>query len=104
MRHAPSEIVLFERGLGEGYGGILVSFHKDYTNYYKLKERMRQYPFLDLAATTSFIIDLTDKLHYRYLTFSTLASNLLEAEQKIKKPTTRHPRSAKPTGFSKSNS
>jgi len=104
MRHAPSEIVLFERGLDEGYSAILVSFHKDYTNYYKLKERMRQYPFLDSAATKSFIIDLTDKVHYRYLTFSTLASNLLEAEEKIKQPTRRHPRTAKPTGFSKSNS
>jgi hypothetical protein len=65
---------------------------------------MRQYPFLDLAATKSFIIDLTDKVHYRYLTFSTLASNLLEAEEKTRQPTTRHPRTAKPTGFSKSNS
>jgi DNA-binding Lrp family transcriptional regulator len=82
MQQAPTEIVLFERGLDEGYSGILVSFHKDYSSYSKLKERMKQYPFLDLSATTSFIIDLKDQIHYRYLTFSTLASNLIEMEEK----------------------
>ncbi|HXX87727.1 MAG TPA: winged helix-turn-helix transcriptional regulator [Candidatus Acidoferrum sp.] len=96
MRQAPSEIVLFERGLDEGYSGILVSFHKDYSSYYKLKERMKHYPFLDLAATTSFIIDLTDKVHYRYLTFSTLASNVLEIEEKRKQPARRLSHTARP--------
>jgi len=84
MQQTPTEIVLFERGLDEGYSGILVSFHKDYSSYSKLKERMKQYPFLDLSATTNFIIDLKDQIHYRYLTFSTLASNLIEMEEKKK--------------------
>ena len=43
----------------------------------KIKERMRLYPFLDHGATSSFLIDLNDDLHYRYLTFSTLARHLL---------------------------
>jgi DNA-binding Lrp family transcriptional regulator len=84
IEKAPPEIVLLERGLGEGYSSILVSFHEDYSSYYKLKDRMRQYPFIDLSATTSFIIDLKDKIHYRYLTFSTLASNLLKMKEKEK--------------------
>jgi len=78
MKKAPSNIVLFERGLGDGYVGILVSFHEDYSDYSKLKDRMKQYPFLNLSNTLSFILDLKDKIHYRYLTFSTLASHLLE--------------------------
>jgi DNA-binding Lrp family transcriptional regulator len=78
VRQAPTKIVLFERGLGDGYTAMLVSFHEDYSDYSKLKDRMKQYPFLDVSATLSFILDLKDKVHYRYLTFSTLASDLLE--------------------------
>lgn len=78
MTKAPTNIVLFERGLGDAYTAILVSFHEDYSDYSKLKERMKQYPFLDVSSTLSFILDLKDKVHYRYLTFSTLASDLLE--------------------------
>jgi DNA-binding Lrp family transcriptional regulator len=74
---APLEIVLFERGMGDGYNGVLVSLHHSYTEYSKLKERMRSYPFLDHGATTSFLIDLNDDVHYRYLTFSTLAKHVL---------------------------
>jgi DNA-binding Lrp family transcriptional regulator len=82
MKKAPSNIVLFERGLGGGYVGMLVSFHKDYSDYSKLKDRMKQYPFVNLSSTLSFIIDLKDEIHYRYLTFSTLASDLLEKEKR----------------------
>jgi DNA-binding Lrp family transcriptional regulator len=85
MKQAPSEIVLFERGLGDGYVGMLISFHDDYSDYSKLKERMKHYPFLDISATLSFIIDLKDKIHYRYLTFSTLASDLLETAREKRK-------------------
>jgi DNA-binding Lrp family transcriptional regulator len=85
LREAPKEVVLLERGLGMGYSGIVVSFHEDYSSYSNLKERMRQYPFLDLGATTSFIIDLKDRVHYRYLTFSTLAKGLIEAREKKKR-------------------
>jgi DNA-binding Lrp family transcriptional regulator len=86
MKHAPAKIVLFERGLGDGYVGILVSFHEDYSDYTRLKDMMKQYPFLDTSATLSFILDLKDKIHYRYLTFSTLASALLERAKEKGKP------------------
>jgi DNA-binding Lrp family transcriptional regulator len=74
---SPPEIVLFERGLGGGYTSIIVSFHHDYTEYSRLKERMKEYPFLDHRATMSFLMDLNDNVHYRYFTFSTLAKHLL---------------------------
>jgi DNA-binding Lrp family transcriptional regulator len=51
MQKELPEIVLLERGLGEGHDGILVSFHKDYSGYSKLRETMNRYPFLDLSAT-----------------------------------------------------
>ena len=74
---APNEIVLFNRGMGGGYTGVIVSFHKSYSDYSKLVARIREYPFVDTSATLSFIVDLNDKIQYRYFTFSTLAKYLL---------------------------
>jgi hypothetical protein len=77
IEKAPDQIVLFYRGIGGGYSGVLVSFHKNYSDYSRLIERMKQYPFVDLSATLSFLVDLNDKVQYRPFTFSTLAEHLL---------------------------
>lgn len=77
MEKAPDEIVLFNRGVGGGYNGVLVSFHKSYSDYTRLLERMKAHPFVDTSATLSFLVDLNDKIQYRYFTFSTLAKYLL---------------------------
>ena len=77
IEKAPDEIVLFERGMGGGYDGIIVSFHKNYSDYIRIIERIKEYPFVDASATLSFLIDLNEKIHYRYFTFSTLAKYLL---------------------------
>ena len=74
---APDEIVLFNRGNGGGYSGVLVSFHKSYSDFRGLMERMRQYPFVDTTATLSFLVDLNDEIQYRSFTFSTLAKHVL---------------------------
>lgn len=78
---APNEIVLFNRGMGGGYTGVLVSFHKSYSDFSKLVGRMKEYPFVDTSATLSFIVDLNDKIQYRYFTFSTLAKHLLTMQK-----------------------
>ncbi len=74
---APDEIVLFNRGIGGDYTGVLVSFHRSYSDYTRLVERMKEYPFVDSAATFSFLVNLNDNIQYRYFTFSTLAKHLL---------------------------
>lgn len=81
MQEGP-EIVLLERGLGEEGNGIVISFHEDYSSYSNFREWLRQFPFLELSATKSFIIDLNDQIHYRYLTFSTLANHMLKMKEK----------------------
>jgi DNA-binding Lrp family transcriptional regulator len=75
----PSEILMFERGMGMDYTGVIIAMHKDYSSYTKLRDRIKRYDFIDQLRTNSFIIDLQDKIHYRYITFSTLAKNLLES-------------------------
>jgi len=78
---APDEIVLFNRGIGGQYSGILVSFHKNYSDYTKLLQRIRQYPFVDTSATIDFIVDLNDQIQYRYFTLATLAKHLISTTQ-----------------------
>ncbi|NWG10523.1 AsnC family transcriptional regulator [Candidatus Bathyarchaeota archaeon] len=75
-KKAPSNIVVIERGMGLGYTGVVGSFHKDYASYAELIEEIKRSPHLE-SKTESFLINLDDKIHYRHLTFRTLAEHLL---------------------------
>jgi len=77
-KDCPSEIIMFERGMGMKFDGVIVAIHKDYSSYIKLVNRTKEYDFVDHRRTDSFLINLQDEAHYRYITFSTLAKNLLE--------------------------
>ena len=83
-KKAPTEIILFERGLGLGYTGVIISFHKNYSEYTRFIQTFRE------ASTTeayvhenveSFLIDLKDKVRYRPLTLSVLADDVLKMEE-----------------------
>jgi DNA-binding Lrp family transcriptional regulator len=78
----PSNVVLIERGIGLKYDSFMGSFHKDYSSYTKLISEIKKNPYVDLARMESFIVNLDDEIHYRNLTFSTLAKHLLETNQK----------------------
>lgn len=84
MEKAPDEIVLFYRGMGGAYDGVIVSFHRDYSDYTKIIERMKTYPFVDNSAMLSFLVDLNDKVQYRPFTFSTIARHLLTLQKQEK--------------------
>jgi DNA-binding Lrp family transcriptional regulator len=71
------EVILDERGRGMEYDGVIVSFHRNYSEYADFKRWIKQMPFIDASRLDSFLIDLNDKVHYRYLTFSYLAKHVL---------------------------
>lgn len=75
------QAVLIERGLGENSNGVVASFHENYSDYMEFQRWLRQFGALTTYKLHSFIIDLNDKIHYRYLTFSTLAKHLLEMKE-----------------------
>jgi hypothetical protein len=62
----------------------MASFHKDYTSYAELIQEVKTSPYLDASRMESFLVDLNDKIHYRYLTFSTLATHLLTMQRQEK--------------------
>jgi len=59
------------------YDGIFLSLHEDFTSFAGHKEWLRRFDFLELSDIQSFLIDLKDEIHYRSLTFSTLAKHIL---------------------------
>lgn len=69
-------IILFERGLGFGYTGVVVSFHEDYSSFTKFLNRMRQNPAVD-PDIKPFLVDLDDDVHYRSFTFVPLSHDFL---------------------------
>jgi DNA-binding Lrp family transcriptional regulator len=75
------EIVLFNKGMGEGHDAVVVAFHKSYSDYTKFVRKMEASPLVDISRTSSFIVNLADETQYRYLTFSTLAKYLLTMSQ-----------------------
>jgi DNA-binding Lrp family transcriptional regulator len=85
LKKGPFEIVMLERGMGLDHSGLVISVHKDYSSYRKFTAWINQFSFLDIERTESFLIDLNDKVHYRPLTFRTLAQHLLAGEEKEQK-------------------
>ena len=79
----PGNVVLIERGIGLGLNSFMASFHKDFSSYTKLIQELKESPYCTdryVSRMESFLVDLDDKVHYRSLTFSTLAKHLLELD------------------------
>ena len=76
------QAVMIERGLGEGANGVVISLHESYSKYVEFQRWMQQSFSSSKFRLHSFLIDLNDKVHYRYLTFSTIARHLLEMSTK----------------------
>ena len=75
------QAVMIERGIGENANGVVISLHKDYSDYVSFQNWMKQFLPQSKFVLHSFLINLDDQVHYRYLTFSTLAKHLLEMQK-----------------------
>ena len=69
--------IMLERGMGMSYDGVFLSFHENYSSFTLLKQWLAQFDFIEVSEIQSFIVNLEDQLHYRSLTFSTLAKHIL---------------------------
>jgi DNA-binding Lrp family transcriptional regulator len=70
------EVIMVERGMGFDSGVIIVSFHEDYSAYQSFRQWVNQFDFIEVDEVKSFLINLHDEIHYRPLTFATLAQHL----------------------------
>jgi len=72
--------VMLERGMGLGFDGVVITYHRDYSSYQRFLRRLRQlFPkdLMNVERIDSFLVDLDDKVRYLPLTFSILAKELM---------------------------
>jgi DNA-binding Lrp family transcriptional regulator len=82
LEESPYGIVLLERGIGLGYDGVIVGLYEDYAAYTEHRNKLREYPFLEVTDVEGFLISLDDEVHYRPLTLQTLAKQLLAMKKR----------------------
>ena len=75
------QAVLIERGIGHGSNGVVIALHKDYSAYTDFQKWLKQFSFIVPFELENFLLNLDDEIHYRYLTFSTLAKHLLTMQK-----------------------
>lgn len=87
VKESPGNIMMLERGMGLNHTGVIISFHKNYSDYKRFVQTFRE------AQTTqayvhenveSFLIDLKDKIRYRPLTLAALADHILKMNKEKK--------------------
>lgn len=78
-----TNVIMFERGLGLGYTGVLISLHENYASYAEFRRIVKQFTVLE-RDMASFVWDLNDKVHYRPLTFAPLAQHILTRKNERK--------------------
>jgi DNA-binding Lrp family transcriptional regulator len=76
----PSPTITAMRGIGCDADYVSVAFHKTYSEYTQYMRYLREFPHVKVDEIKSFVINLSDKGHFRYLTFSALADYLLRTE------------------------
>jgi len=76
FKKGPFEIIMAERGMGCGYNAIMISIHRDYKSFTELTDWVQQFYELELDEIESFLVNLAGEVHYRPLTFSSLAKHL----------------------------
>lgn len=81
VKESPAEMVMAERGMGIGFDGITISFHENYGSYVEYKNWVRDNNPIKIVDIESFLVNLGDEVHYRPLTFSTLAKHVLKLEK-----------------------
>ena len=89
LSHTPSVILLLERGIGLGRDAVMICLYKDYASYAEHRNIIREFPFIVPSEVDSFLIDLNDEVHYRYLTFASVAKDLLRSTGKMNSQTRR---------------
>lgn len=83
LKESRFPIVMFERGMGLGYDGVLVSIYDNYSNYTEHMSLTKNYPFLELARIESFLINLSDSVRYRPLTLAPMARDMLKPDRSV---------------------
>jgi DNA-binding Lrp family transcriptional regulator len=75
-------ILVLERGIGLSRDAVMVCLYKDYASYAEHRNTIREFPFIEPSDVDSFLVDLNDDIHHRYLTFASVAKDILSSTEK----------------------
>jgi DNA-binding Lrp family transcriptional regulator len=81
----PAATILAMNGIGCDAERVVVALHKDYSEFTEFLRFVKQFPEVKVDELKSFIIDLSDKTHFRSLTFSVLADRVLTMRENTPK-------------------
>ena len=81
----PAATILAMNGIGCDAERVVVALHKDYSEFTEFLRFVKQFPEVKVDELKSFIIDLSDKTHFRSLTFSVLADRVLTMRESAPK-------------------
>ena len=77
--------LLNEGGLGMGFDGVNVTLHRNYSDYAKQANCAKTRSFVQADHTDSFLVDLRNPVHFRSLTLSLVADDLVKRNEKESK-------------------
>ena len=84
IRNTPLDLIMVERGKGMKYDGVVISLHKTYESFNKLRDRFKQYPFIK-SDLDSLLISIKDENRYLPLTLRILANHMSKTTKTEKK-------------------
>ncbi len=72
----PLEILMFERGMGMDFNGVILSYHKDYSEFSVFLRLIKETGFLDVDSQGIFLVNLKDEIHFFPLSLSRIAQSI----------------------------
>jgi DNA-binding Lrp family transcriptional regulator len=70
--------LLNEAGLGLGFDGMIITLHTSYSDYTKQLNYARSRSFVQPERVDGFLVNLKGPVHYRSLTLSVVANDLIK--------------------------
>lgn len=76
LKVTPLEVLMLERGMGMGFDGVIMSYHKNYASLVTFTKLLKETGLLDVDRLESFRINIRDEIHFIPLSFSLLAQSI----------------------------
>lgn len=80
--HPHAELIAVQ-GMGLNKNFALVTFFKDFADYWETQRLAREVPYSDVNSFESFLVDLKDPNLIRTLSMSAIAKNILTGEKQV---------------------
>jgi DNA-binding Lrp family transcriptional regulator len=77
--------LLIERGLGLGFDGVIVTLHRNYSDYVDQVAYTKSRPFVKADRVEGFMVNLKDDVHFRSPTLLIVANDLIKRKEELKK-------------------